>query len=267
MDEKKILQDIDEAEMILVGLGEEFNAVRWLKRRNDSYSQCKDLLEKEGYLWLLPAYQNMKLEEEQDKILLEGGLVRLAERLKGKNYFVVSVATADCIERIPWREDRLVMPCGSSSRKQCCGGCENSLSPITEEEKWRIREILLDMEQTGGINKSRAEHILGYCPQCGRSMALNNVYCTHYEEKGYLEQWEKYKKWLQGSLNHRLLVLELGVGMQFPSVIRWPFEKIAFFNNKAKFYRINEKIYQLTEELKEKGVAISENAIDWLCHL
>ena len=79
-----------------------------------------------------------------------------------------------------------------------------------------------------------------------------------------MQDWESYMKWLQGTLNKKLLVLELGVGLQFPSVIRWPFEKIANLNKKAKFYRINEKLYQLTEELSEKGIAISENAIDWL---
>lgn len=265
MEEKTILQDIDEAEMILVGLGEEFNAVKWLKSGDDKYSQCREMLEREEYLWMLPAYQEMKREEGQ--IPLETALHRLTDILKGKNYFVVSVATAHCIEQISWREGRLVMPCGSSSRKQCSGSCTDSLAPVTEEEKQRLRELLLEWERTGELKKSKAEHILGHCPHCGGSMTLNNVYCAHYEEEGYLKQWEKYMKWLQGSLNHRLLVLELGAGMQFPSVIRWPFEKAAFFNKKAKFYRINENLYQLTEELKEKGVSISENAIDWLCHL
>ncbi len=65
-------------------------------------------------------------------------------------------------------------------------------------------------------------------------------------------------------MNRRIVILELGVGMRFPTVIRWPFEKVAFFNQKAWFYRINEKLYQLTKELDEKGCGIAQNAIDWL---
>ena len=61
---------------------------------------------------------------------------------------------------------------------------------------------------------------------------LNNVYAENYDESGYLDQWGHYRKWLQGTLNRRLFVLELGVGMRFPSVVRWPFEKVAFFNQK-----------------------------------
>ena len=87
------------------------------------------------------------------------------------------------------------------------------------------------------------------------------------QEAGYLEQWRLYTKWLQGTLNHKLFVLELGVGMRFPSVIRWPFEKVAFFNQKAYLCRVHEKLYQLTKELAEKGCGISKNAIDWLGEL
>ena len=68
-------------------------------------------------------------------------------------------------------------------------------------------------------------------------------------------------------MNKKLLVLELGVGMRFPSVIRWPFEKVVFFNQKAFLCRVNEKLYHLTEELAEKGCGISVNAIDWLNQL
>ena len=98
-------------------------------------------------------------------------------------------------------------------------------------------------------------------------MVLNNVYAQHYDEQGYLEQWSIYTKWLQGTLNRRLVILELGVGMQFPSVIRWPFEKIAFFNQKAFFLRVHESLYQLDEKLSGKGCGISQNAIDWLSQL
>ena len=95
-------------------------------------------------------------------------------------------------------------------------------------------------------------------------MVLNNIFAEGYNENGYLEQWKVYTKWLQGTVNHRLLVLELGVGMRFPTVVRWPFEKVAFFNNKAAFVRVNEKLYQLSEELAIKGCGIAQNAIAWL---
>ena len=52
--------------------------------------------------------------------------------------------------------------------------------------------------------------------------------------------------------------------MNLPNIIRWPFEKVAFYNQKASFFRINEKLYQLTEEIGEKGISIERNARDYL---
>jgi hypothetical protein len=52
--------------------------------------------------------------------------------------------------------------------------------------------------------------------------------------------------------------------MNLPDVIRWPFEKIAFYNKKSSFFRINESLYQMTKELADKGVSIEKNAIEFL---
>ena len=71
-------------------------------------------------------------------------------------------------------------------------------------------------------------------------------------------------KWLQGTLNKKVLILEIGVNMEYPSIIRWPFEKTAYLNQKANFIRINESLPQLTEELKDKGISINVNGIEWL---
>ena len=52
--------------------------------------------------------------------------------------------------------------------------------------------------------------------------------------------------------------------MNLPNVIRWPFEKVAFYNQKASFFRINESLYQIAEDMGDKGIGIEENACDFL---
>ncbi len=196
------------------------------------------------------------------------GLQKLAGCLEGKNYFVVAAATNSEIARIPWREGRLVMPCGSDMRWQCDGTCGQNLCPLQSGEREDIGKRLEEWSAAdfrGGADA--LAKAAGRCPVCGRKLELNNIYSRRYDESGYLADWQSYTKWLQGTLNKNVLVLELGVGMRFPSVIRFPFEKIAYFNQKAKFYRVHENLYQLTEELAEKGTGIAKNAIDWLQNL
>ena len=154
------------------------------------------------------------------------------------------------------------MPCGGSRMKQCEKNCGHELLELTDKDWNSIKDYMNTFPLH--IDENSVKFDLGKCPSCGSPLILNSIYTENYDEKGYLEQWQNYTKWLQGTLNRRLLVLELGVGLQCPSVIRWPFEKVAFFNQKASFWRVNENLYQLSEELGGKGTSISMNAIDWL---
>jgi len=81
------------------------------------------------------------------------------------------------------------------------------------------------------------------------------------------KQWELYNKWLSGTLNHRLMIIELGEGFNRPNIFRWPFEKILYINQKSVMYRINQQFYQLPENISERAFSIACNSVaflDWL---
>jgi len=218
--ENNIKELIEDAELVLVGLGREF--------------------EKERF--------------EQDESAIEA-LNKLANILEKKNYFVVSVCTNDIAKSSALVNDRVVQPCGSVHRKQCVNHCEEGLVELSDQEKEAIAALCGAEKESG---------FLGSCPKCGEPLVLNTVYTEKYDENGYLKDWNRYTKWLQGTLNKRLCILELGVDLTYPSIIRFPFEKVAFYNNKAHFVRINETLYHMSAEIKEKGISVSQNAINWL---
>lgn len=259
MGNEEILEMLEQSDMVLVGLGEDFDGTGFL-RQDERYLSGRARIEENGFHWLMPAWNEFCVEKSGNAAL-GAGFEKLADILRGRNHFVVSVSMDSRAESV----GRVVMPCGSSRMKQCAGGCGGTLSAVTEEDKGRLSRFFEGLY--GGCFPEEGLSLSGVCPECGGALVLNNIYAENYNEAGYLEQWKLYTKWLQGTLNHRLFVLELGVGMRFPSVIRWPFEKVAFFNQKAFFCRIHEKLYQLTKELAEKGCGISKNAIDWLGEL
>ena len=78
------------------------------------------------------------------------------------------------------------------------------------------------------------------------------------------EGWEIYMKWLQGTLNKKLLVLELGVGLKYPDVIRFPFEKVTYFNQKAELIRVHDRLFQLPAELVGRGSSMETDPLSLL---
>lgn len=252
-----VLQKIKDADMVLVGIGEEFDCVKLLKQ-DEEYREKRQLLDTPEKKWLLPLLNQQYLSDETKKNIKKA-LEKLANILEDKNYFVVTTSTNPLVKDISWKENRVVAPCGSYNMKQCSKECESSLQETTNEDIEVTKHLLDCLGQ-----EKENECSLGNCNDCGIPFVFNNIYAPEYNENGYIKQWELYTKWLQGTLNKKLVVLELGVNMQFPSVIRFPFEKVTYFNQKAFMYRVNEKLYFLSEELNGKGISISENAVDWL---
>lgn len=71
-------------------------------------------------------------------------------------------------------------------------------------------------------------------------------------------------KFLTNTLNSKLLILELGVGLDYPTVIRWPFEKVAFINKQAHLIRVHEKLYQHTPEIQDKTESVQMNSVNYI---
>lgn len=224
-----------DADMILVGIGENFQ---------DKFEGIEVIDEKN--VTVLEDYTRKKYLDTNPKSDITEAYDKLAEILEGKNYFVVTLCTDDKIYNSNIKSDRIVAPCGSYSFLQCEDVCTEDIYPIEEFES------VLD----------KGEEPI--CPKCGKKLVMNHIGVKKYSEEGYLKKWNIYMKWLQGSLNKNVRILELGVGLKYPSVIRWPFERVTLINNKAKFMRVHKQLFQLTEDIREKGISIEENPVEFL---
>lgn len=63
------------------------------------------------------------------------------------------------------------------------------------------------------------------------------------------------------------MLIELGEGFLIPNLIRWPFEKVTFINQKSVLYRINGQLPQFPENISERAAAVSESSYDFLQEL
>ncbi|MFR3728762.1 hypothetical protein [Lacrimispora sp.] len=193
----------------------------------EEIKSCEKLLIGIGEEWIAEGNEDIQLLYH-----------KLQNLIQDKDYFIVTTVTDGEIRKSSLVQSRIVAPCGNVTWRQCSKSCTKDI--------WEPGEIPDDI-----------------CPHCGQPLTGNTIEAEDYIEEGYLPQWNAYTRWLSGTLNKRLVLLELGVGFQTPTVIRWPFEKTAMVNKKAHLYRIHGKFAQLSEAVKGKADSISENSLEF----
>lgn len=258
-DMETLKKNIDEADLLLIGVGEEF-----FQKSDKFEEEYQTMLFDDRILTLQmePFFKEVLLKrwlEEHIEENLTKAYSNLAQICNSKNYYIVSLGMDDYIYR--WNLEKVVTPCGGRRRFQ--RKVEEKTEILDRESTEALESEIFqafdtcDLEKLASFNRKHMNEKLEY----------NNILSEEYDESGYLDDWNQYLKWVQGTVNRKVCVLELGVSLRLPSVIRWPFEKIVFYNNKAVFYRINERLYQMTAELKDKGISIPENAVTFLGNL
>lgn len=170
---------------------------------------------------------------------LKAAYEALYDLIKEKDYYIVTTLTDGAVYEMPFDKNRIVAPCGNIHWRQCSKACTKDI--------WEESEVPDDV-----------------CPHCKAPLTGNTIKAETYIEEGYLPRWKDYMKWQTGTINRSLVILELGEGFATPTVMRWPFEKIIYFNRKSRLYRINESFYQLPKEAEERGVSVHENSIRWM---
>lgn len=263
---------VKESKLVLVGLGEE-----WVLTGDDMISYLATENPKIALLYEL-AYSNVKYErcvpvlecyfwEHFIPDNIRGAYEKLAEVLEGKNYFIVSLTIDTYLEQFGFKMDRVVQPCGTVSFFQCEKNCNDALyengkffdALNTLIGEWKENEnpsVILDMVLSLISQQT--------CSHCGSALVLNSLDSKVYCEKGYLDKWQTYMKWLTGTVNKELCILEAGVGLQLASVIRWPFEKTLLYNQKAKMVRIHKSFSQANEDTSDRTFSCAENAVAFL---
>lgn len=257
---RELREKIEDAELVLVGLGEECQYDWNALLQDDRYREIeKETQDNERYVWIAPFLQKMVLrrgcEERWDK-----AYHILRKMLEGKNYFIVSLCMDDYLYDTGFDEAKIVSPCGGFRMMQCNKNCAGKLSDMPEESYENVLRYY-----RGDVSLSSLEEPV--CELCGEKLRFNQLGVERYAEEGYLEQWNSYTKWLQGTVNKKLCVLELGAGMAYPGIIRFPFEKVVYYNQKAFLYRVHPQLYQAGEEIAGRSRGIAENPIDFLLTL
>ncbi len=151
--------------------------------------------------------------------------------VKGKDYFVLTTNVDHCFQRAGFDKRRLFYTQGDYGLFQCSVPCHRA----TYDNEAVIREMVARQR-----DMRIPSELIPRCPVCGRPMAMNlRADDTFVEDAGWYRAAQRYADFLRGHEGKRVLFLELGVGMNTPGIIKYPFWQMTAENPRAVYACVN----------------------------
>ncbi len=175
----------------------------------------------------------------------------LFELVKSKDYFVITTNVDHCFQKAGFDKKRLFYTQGDYGLFQCSEPCRS--------ETFDNEEIVKQMYKTQ-IDMKIPSELIPRCPHCGKPMAMNlRSDDTFAEDEGWHDAAERYANFIRTRKNQNVLFLELGVGMNTPVIIKYPFWQMTMNNPNAVYACINYGEAICPKEIKERSICVDDD--------
>ena len=191
---------------------------------------------------------------------------KLYELVRDKDYFVLTTNVDHCFQKAGFDKHRLFYTQGDYGLFQCSEPCHQE----TYDNEKVIREMVtaqgykivsdgaLFLPEAVSPKMAVPMELVPHCPKCGRPMSMNlRADGTFVEDEGWHIAAERYSDFLRRHRNLRVLFLELGVGMNTPGIVKYPFWQMTAENPAAVYACINYGEAHVPDEIKKKSICIN----------
>ena len=173
---------------------------------------------------------------------------RLLELVQGKDYFVITTNVDHQFQRAGFDHHRLFYMQGDYGLWQCSVPCHQK----TYDNEAIVHEMV--RSQTDLRIPSR---LIPRCPRCGKPMSMNlRIDATFVEDPGWHAAARRYGDFLRRHAHKKILFLELGVGLNTPGIIKYPFWQMTAQNPNAVYACLNLKDAAAPREIVERSICI-----------
>lgn len=168
--------------------------------------------------------------------------------VKDNNYFVLTTNVDYQFQRAGFDKKRLFYTQGDYGLFQCSNGCHN--------KTYNNEEIVRKMVAQQKDMKIPTE-LIPRCPKCNKPMTMN-LRCDDLfvQDKGWYLAYNRYQDFIRKNENSHILYLELGVGMNTPGIIKYPFWQMTAKNKNAVYCSVNSELSYVPTEIQNKSVVI-----------
>jgi len=185
-----------------------------------------------------------------------GTYKRLFELVKDKDYFVITTNVDHQFQKSGFDKHRLFYTQGDYGLWQCSEPCHQK----TYDNEETVRAMFEQQK-----NMRVPSELVPHCPVCGKPMSMNlRADDTFVEDEGWHRAAERYDEFLRHHDGLHILFLELGVGMNTPVIIKYPFWKMTYANPKAVYACLNYGEAYAPDEIRGQSICINGDIHDVL---
>lgn len=215
---------------------------------NDMYSggfYPYDTLEEFWAYWSRYIYINRYMDTE--KAVYKD----LLELVKDKEYFVITTNVDSCFQKAGFDKKHLFYTQGDFGLLQCSVPCHNK----TYDNENIIKEMFERQ-----IDMKIPSELIPKCPVCGEPMTMNlRSDDTFVQNEGWYRSCERYRLFLSSHKNSKTVYMELGVGSNTPSIIKYPFWQMTAQNINSVYVCINYGEAVCPFEIEGQSICINSD--------
>ena len=182
---------------------------------------------------------------------VDNGTRLLFELMKNKDYFVITTNMDHQFQKAGFDKHRLFYTQGDYGLWQCSVPCHQK----TYDNEETVKSMFEQQK-----NMRVPSELIPHCPVCGKPMSMNlRADDTFVEDDGWHMAAERYNEFLRRHKGLHILFLELGVGMNTPAIIKYPFWKMTYANPNAVYACLNFGEAYVPDEIAKQSICINEN--------
>ncbi len=192
----------------------------------------------------------------------------LYKLVKDKDYFVITTNVDHCFQKAGFDKRRIYYTQGDYGLFQCSEPCHKetydnaeTIYKMVKAQGYQIgADNSLYLPEGRSAKMSVPEELIPYCPKCKKPISMNlRADDTFVQDEGWYQAAEQYKLFLKQHQHTNVLFLELGVGFNTPSIIKYPFWNLTNDWKHATYACLNKGEAFVPEEIKHKSLCINKD--------
>lgn len=176
---------------------------------------------------------------------------KVFDLVKNKDYFAITTNVDHQFQKAGFDKKRLFYTQGDYGLFQCSKPCCNK----TFDNEAVIKEMVKSQK-----NMKIPTELIPTCPYCNAPLTMN-LRCDDkfVEDEGWQKAAERYQNFLRTRENQKIVFLELGVGMNTPIIIKYPFWQMTAKNKNATFACINKGEAICPDEIENRSILFNDD--------